>query len=253
LFDPARKRQLPYPPSHIGLIASKESAAYADFNKVLNARWGGVKISHVDVQVQGEQAVTDIVSALELLNQHGVPPEAIVITRGGGSADDLAAFSTEQVTRAVAASRIPTMVAIGHEVDLSLAELAADVRASTPSNAAELLVPDKKALVLQLENTKKELGASLLRLVDRQVEYVKAKKADIKQVIEDTFNSVTENINKNKVLLSVLNPEQALKRGYAVIRSGVNVIRSVKQLSAGQSVHLQLKDGTANATIKEVQ
>src|SRR5581483_9878111 len=144
LFDPARKRHLPYPPERIGLITSSGAAAYADFKKVLNARWRGLIIDFVDVQVQGESAPAQIVEALERLNEEAQPPEVIVLIRGGGSPEDLIAFSSEQVTRAVAASRVPTLVAIGHETDISLAELAADKRASTPSNAAELLVPDHK-------------------------------------------------------------------------------------------------------------
>lgn len=253
LFDLARKRPLPYPPGHIGLIASKESAAYADFNKILNARWGGVKISHVDVQVQGEKAVSDIVNALELLNQQGTPPEVIVITRGGGSADDLSAFSSEQVTRAVAASRIPTLVAIGHEVDISLAELAADKRASTPSNAAELLVPDKKTLASQLSATRKELGSSLTKLLAMQQDYLLSKATSLTQALLNVFSVATDLLQQNKTLLSVLNPEAALKRGYAVIRGEQGVIRSVKQLSSGDKLKLQLQDGTAQATVNEVQ
>ena len=150
LFDLERKRPLPYPPTHIGLITSAESAAYRDFVKVLGARWGGIKISLIDVQVQGEVSPAQLVAAIEQFNQAAEPPEVLVVTRGGGSAEDLQAFSTEQVTRAVAASRIPTLVAIGHEVDISLAELAADQRASTPSNAAELLVPDRRAVLAGL-------------------------------------------------------------------------------------------------------
>ncbi len=253
LFEAVRKRTLPYPPAHIGLIASKESAAYADFNKILSARFGGVKISHVDVQVQGEQAVTDIVQAIELLNQHGVPPEVIVITRGGGSADDLAAFSTEQVTRAVAASRIPTLLAIGHEVDVSLAELAADVHASTPSNAAEILVPDKKSIIKQLEATKKELGASLLRLVSGRAEYIEARSAELKQLITEVFQASSQHLKQNIVLLRALNPDAALKRGYAVIRVNSGVVKSIKHLKPGHLIDIQLQDGNASATIKEVQ
>lgn len=250
LFDPARKRSLPYPPAYIGLVASKESAAYADFNKILNARWGGVQISHVDVQVQGEQAVADIVKAIEWLNQLGEPPEVIVVTRGGGSAEDLAAFSTEQVTRAVAGSRIPTLIAIGHEIDVSLAELAADVHASTPSNAAELLVPDKKALKLQLIGTKKELGASLERLVDKQAENIKAAAAELTNIISRLFSTATSTLEQNKALLSALNPEAALKRGYAVIRGQAGIIRSAKQLKSGENIRIQLHDGPGEAIIK---
>ncbi len=126
LFDEARKRQLPYPPARIGLITSRQSAAYADFIKVLGARWRGVEVEVIDVQVQGEAAPEQLVGALKQLNNLAEPPEVAVLIRGGGSAEDLAAYSSESVVRAVAASRVPTLVAIGHETDLSLAELAAD-------------------------------------------------------------------------------------------------------------------------------
>jgi len=153
LFDPARKRPLPYPPQRIGLIASSQSAAYADFIKILGARWAGMEIDLIDVQVQGDISPSQIVGAIDTFNTLSHPPEVLVLIRGGGSADDMAGFSTEQVTRAVAASRIPTLVAIGHEVDVSLAELAADQRGSTPSNAAELLVPDKRVVLESLMTT----------------------------------------------------------------------------------------------------
>ncbi|HMH30993.1 MAG TPA: exodeoxyribonuclease VII large subunit, partial [Methylomirabilota bacterium] len=151
LFDDSRKRALPYPPQRIGLVTSKQSAAYADFIKIINARWQGVNIELIDVQVQGEPAPAQIAAAIDQFNAQAEPPEVLILIRGGGSAEDLAAFSSEIVTRAVVASRTPTLVAIGHEVDLSLAELAADQRASTPSNAAELLVPDRKGTLEALQ------------------------------------------------------------------------------------------------------
>jgi exodeoxyribonuclease VII large subunit len=157
LFDPTRKRPLPYPPARIGLIASTESAAYSDFLKVLGERWGGVTIEVIDVQVQGEVAPEQIVQAITRFNQKSLAPDVLVITRGGGSAQDLQAFSSEQVTRAVAASRIPTLVAIGHERDIALAELAADQRASTPSNAAELLLPDRAQKMHELLGIRERL------------------------------------------------------------------------------------------------
>jgi exodeoxyribonuclease VII large subunit len=144
LFSEIRKRPVPYAPIRVGLIASEESAAYFDFIKILNARWQGVEVELYNSVVQGDSAVESLVSAISFFNQESEPVEVLVMIRGGGSADDLSAFSSEQVVRAVASSRIPTAVAIGHEVDISLAELAADLRASTPSNAAELLFPDKK-------------------------------------------------------------------------------------------------------------
>ena len=179
LFDTERKRLLPYPPTKIGLIASVESAAYKDFMKIINVRWVGLHIAVANVQVQGAAAVGQITSALKYLNEH-MDLEAIIVTRGGGSPEDLAVFSTEQVTRAVAASRVPTLVAVGHEVDVSLAELAADVRASTPSNAAELLVPDRRDVLASVGSQQNLRGHELTRLVRAQTEQVCLKKGACK-------------------------------------------------------------------------
>ncbi|MDB5169517.1 MAG: Exodeoxyribonuclease 7 large subunit [Candidatus Saccharibacteria bacterium] len=251
LFDEGRKRPVPYPPKRIGLVTSRQSAAYADFTKIINARWGGVQIDVIDVQVQGEPAPAQIVGAIEQFNALGEPPEVIVIIRGGGSAEDLAAFSTEQVTRAVAASRVPTIVAIGHEVDLSLAELAADVRASTPSNAAELLVPDRKALKAHLARQADEL----LRLGAVQMQAARQllslKTDSLHQYIEDLIKTKRSVYQTYQKLLAVLSPEATLKRGYAIVRSnGGQVLRSAK-IKPGAIVEVQLADGRFTAQTKE--
>jgi exodeoxyribonuclease VII large subunit len=143
LFDPTRKRTLPRFPTRIGLVTSSTSAAYSDFIKILNARWSGVDIQLADVTVQGPTAPDQIVNALEYFNQLSPPVDVVVLIRGGGSLEDLAAFSTEPVARAVAASRTPIIVGVGHEIDTSLADYAADVRAATPTDAARLVVPDR--------------------------------------------------------------------------------------------------------------
>ncbi len=246
LFAAERKRPLPYPPAKIGLIASRESAAYHDFIKILNERWGGVEILLADVQVQGDLAPGQIVRALEHLNTHE-DVDAIVITRGGGSADDLGAFSTEQVTRAVAGSRTPTIVAIGHEIDVSLAELAADQRASTPSNAAQLLVPDKKHSLEQLAASKKLLSQLLSQIV------VDAKSL-LEQNAEKLHAHITVLIEERKrrlqlcyQVIEAFNPTAALKRGYAIIRSDTKLIRSAKDTKAGDKLTIQLSDGTIHA------
>ena len=148
VFSIERKRSLPRFPQHIALITSREAAAYSDFIKVLNARVGGLKISFIHTQVQGEKAPQQIIEALEAANTGLTDLDVIVLARGGGSLEDLQAFNDEMVVRAVAASRTPTIVGVGHERDVTLAELAADVRASTPSNAAELLVQSREIMML---------------------------------------------------------------------------------------------------------
>src|ERR1035437_4377798 len=178
LFDEDRKRKLLYPPQTVGLIPSKESAGYSDFMKILNSRWRGLDIQHLDVQVQGSMAIGQIVSAIEQFNQSAMPLDVLVIIRGGGSADDLQVFNTEQVARAVSVSRIPTMVAIGHESDISLAELVADKRASTPSNAAELLVPDRRATIKYYAQQKQNIIVNIENLIQVKREVNIVKKGD---------------------------------------------------------------------------
>jgi len=250
LFDEARKRILPYPPTRIGLVTSKQSAAYADFIKIINARWQGLSIELIDVQVQGEIAPVQITAALEQFNAEALPPEVIILIRGGGSPEDLAAFSTEQVTRAVAASRVPTLVAIGHEIDLSLAELAADQRASTPSNAAELLVPDRSQVLRELAAN----FASLERSGQRQIQTAKASlesaQLELHQSVDYQFNRVKTNLKATRQLLDALNPEAILRRGYAIVRSGKQAIRSTQQLASGAIVDVQLADGHFSAKVE---
>lgn len=253
LFDIARKRALPYPPRRVGLITSAESAAYRDFIKVLGARWGGVQISLVDVQVQGELASQQIVQALEQLNQLAEPPEVVVITRGGGSAEDLQAFSTEQVTRAVAASRIPTLVAIGHEVDLSLAELAADQRASTPSNAAELLTPDRRAVLHRLADCRQQLHALARAQAAAERRWLASCTATLTREIEGHIQQAGRHLAAQAQLLQAFNPQTALHRGYAIVRHGTEVVRSGHQLKANDRLQLELVDAKVQVGVQQVQ
>ncbi len=250
LFDESRKRFLPYPPARIGLITSSESAAYHDFTKILKARWVGVNIELADVQVQGELAIGQITGAIEHFNQQANPPEVLILIRGGGSPEDLAAFSTEQVTRAVAASRIPTLVAIGHEIDISLAELAADKRASTPSNAAELLVPDKRHEGERIRNINISLGQSLSNLVTLARNEVRQQALQLNQIITQYLHQQNLLLNGKSNLLTALSPTSALSRGYVIVRSkNGKVIKSVKKVKAQDSIKLQWHDGQAIASI----
>jgi exodeoxyribonuclease VII large subunit len=176
LFDPARKRLLPKFPKRIGLVTSGTSAAFHDFVKILHARWGGVEVLLADVQVQGAAAPDQVTGALAYLNQLPEPVDVIVVIRGGGSLEDLQAFSTEQVARAVASSRTPTLVGVGHEVDVSLADYAADVRAATPTDAARLVVPDRQEILQAVMHNQTQITSQMNRqvliraqLLDRQL------------------------------------------------------------------------------------
>lgn len=219
----------------------------------MSARWAGVTIDHYDVLVQGEQAPAQIVSAIAAANALREVPDVLVITRGGGSAEDLAAFSTEAVTRAVAGSRVPTLVAIGHEVDVSLAELAADQRASTPSNAAELLTPDKRVLLADLREMHAELSGLLLGLVAQRRQWLAEQRIQLSRGLHTAYQSAQLQLQAARQLLAAYDPNTALQRGYALVRVGGELVRSTRQLQAGTDVELTLSDGTARATITHIR
>lgn len=252
LFEESRKRLLPYPPERIGLITSGQSAAYVDFIKVLAARWSGLGITHADVQVQGESAPQQIVEAVERFNSLSSPPEVLVLIRGGGSPEDLAAFSTEQVTRAVAASRVPTLVAIGHEIDISLAELAADQRASTPSNAAELLVPDRRDIQKQLVVGQQQLERAALNQLDVQHREVGLYQDQLNVAAERYISEQRISIANCAKLLEIMNPENVLRRGYAVVRVRGQAVRNAKSLGRGDIVETQLAQGSFKSEVSEI-
>lgn len=253
LFDESRKRPLPYPPRQIGLITSGESAAYADFIKILNERWSGVEILHADTQVQGDAAVAQIVAALEWFNAQAELPDVLVLTRGGGSADDLAVFNTEQVTRAIAASRVPTLVAIGHEVDTSLAELAADQRASTPSNAAQLLVPDKRHEIATIRAAAGDLRHSLLRIIENHRRSIADFRTLLLRHTESSMYVARRTLEDRRRVLVLYDPRAVLKRGYALVRQNNSLLRSIQGAMPGQRLEISLHDGDIGAAIEEVR
>lgn len=252
LFAPERKRALPYPPQRIGLITAGSSAAYADFMKILNERWGGVEIMYIDSLVQGERAPLQLAKSIETFNQLSDMPEVLVMTRGGGSADDLAAFNDERVVRAVAASRIPTLVAIGHEVDTSLAELAADMRASTPTNAAQLLVPDKKHELQTLKAKSAAVARILEQSLNTQAEYLTGYKKTLAERLEAWLGQEMERLELSRKLLELFNPDVALRRGYALVSKAGMHVSSITQVSKGDSLAIKLADGTIRSEVTEV-
>lgn len=164
LFDPARKRRLPAFPTAVGIATSPTGAALQDILRVVRQRFPGMPLYLAPCRVQGEGAAEEVARAIELLNRHG-KAGVLIVGRGGGSAEDLWAFQEEVVVRAVAASRIPTVSAVGHEVDVSLCDLAADVRAATPSHAAELVTPVRAELLATVDALRDRLVHALQRRV----------------------------------------------------------------------------------------
>lgn len=184
--------------------------------KILDNRWGGLNIKTVNTQVQGLAAPEQIIHALDYFNNRG-GVDVIAILRGGGSADDLAAFNDEALARAIAASKIPVITGIGHEVDESLADLTADVRASTPSNAAERLTPDKSAIARQAHLRVEEAKRYLLGQIDTVSNNLRDKVTQLCSEISHQIDQNLRHVAETRKILQSLNPENVLQRGYAII------------------------------------
>ena len=253
LFDPARKRALPYPPRRIALITAGDSAAYADFVKICNARWGGLVIEHYNVLVQGVNAPAEIITALKAVNETDTPAEVAVLVRGGGSADDLAAWSDERVVRAVASSRVPTLVAIGHEVDVCLAELAADRRASTPSNAAELLVPDRKEELRHLAAYRRRLNEQLAAKIMRQRTGLVMLTERLDEELQAIAFTAHEQLAAKTQLLTAYDPARPLRQGYAIVqKTGGMVITRASMLQPEDIIEVKFTEGKVTSQVKKV-
>ena len=266
LFDPAKKRSLPEDLTKIGVISSTQAAGYADFIKIVNARWGGMKIMTAHTQVQGLDAPDQIIRALKYFNERS-EVQAVVILRGGGSADDLSCFNDEQLVREIAASRIPVVTGIGHEVDESLSDLAADVRASTPSNAAEILTRDRAEEKMKLERVMQRTTQAVLQEMERArvenhekvqkvsrgllAKYIEPmlvtnrdKITQCLQKIQSKYDDVYNNLQSKLKVLEVLNPEKVLAQGYAILNG---------KISPGELLEITTHSKLIEAEIKKIK
>ena len=235
LFAEERKRSLPRVPKRVAVIASTESAGYADFIKIINERWGGLEVEVAHTQVQGIPAPDQMIRAIRYFNSLEVVPEVLVIIRGGGSAEDLSTFNDEPLVRAIAESRIPTLIGVGHEVDHTLADMICDVRAATPTNAAQILVPDKQEIIRGARAQANSVGYLLTQAIDS---YSRQTKENLvmaftrtQQKLDDTF----ERLGILRVAISQLNPDNVLRRGYALLR-GSQTVGAVVEIETLQNI-----------------
>ncbi len=265
LFDPAKKRPIPTDLTRLGIISSTQAAGYADFIKIINARWGGMKVEVAHTQVQGLDAPDQIIRALNYFNEHG-EVQMIAILRGGGSADDLSCFNDEKLVRTIASSKIPVITGIGHEVDETLSDLAADVLASTPSNAAEMLTKDKKEEIAKIEKNMRIAKNAVVEKIEsaRRDNYNKCEKVAhglltkyiepsletfgnkmrlVRQKIVDEINLATSLVKSKLVVLEALNPEKVLSQGYAILTG---------KISPGSVVEITTKKHEITAEVKKV-
>ncbi|MFZ6015863.1 MAG: exodeoxyribonuclease VII large subunit [Patescibacteria group bacterium] len=272
LFDESRKRILPDFPSKIALIASRESAAYGDFIRIINERWAGLDIDLYHVKVQGAGSAEELVRAIRSANANCKDYDALVMTRGGGSLEELMSFNDEQVVRAIHASKIPTLVGIGHERDISLAELAADVRGSTPTDCARRLVPDRAEVLRDLayradliERALKDRIAAQNDLLIRAMRSPSAWLARQKQSLEHQTSLVNANVKQwisallvrhrsQMRLLASLDPKGVLARGYSMLCDARGrAITSAAALQVGTTVTAKLRDGESDLSVKTIR
>jgi len=252
LFATERKRPLPSLPRHIGVISSTQAAGYADFIKILSDRWGGLQVSVAHTQVQGADAAAQIVRALEHLNQLSELPDVIAIVRGGGSADDLSCFNDEPLVRAIAASRIPVLVGVGHEVDVTLADLVADQRAATPSNAAQILVPDKRETIARVEYVERRLMTRIRERGNEVRQQVERLDEGLRLQTHRAFTATSRRLEHIELVLKQLDPRLALRRGYAIARFNQTILRQSSLVKPGDEIEIELQDGIINAGVHHV-
>jgi exodeoxyribonuclease VII large subunit len=243
LLDPARKRSLPAIPRAIALVTSPDGAALRDMITVARRRWPAVRLLVVGAKVQGAEAEAELVRALGVVNRlEGI--DLCIIGRGGGSREDLMVFNSEAVCRALAAVRIPTISAVGHETDVALTDLVADLRAATPSAAMELALPDRAELATRVTALSRRMATGLSRRTRLLAERL-ARTGDRLQVgITRRIDRPRHQLDRMAAQLAALDPGRVVQRGYAIARSADGrVIRRRSDVTAGAPFSLRVGDG----------
>lgn len=274
LFDAARKRALPLFPLRIGVVTSADAAAFQDVQNILRRRFPLAQVVLSATQVQGEGAPPLICAALERLNVYG-QVDVILMVRGGGSIEDLWAFNDERVARAIAASRVPVICGVGHETDFTIADFAADLRAPTPSAAAELATPDLHDLRLNLRAMDMSLMGALAGAIGGRRERVSAALRSLRHVSPavrirtqrqrlDDWNSrmnhaqrgrfalLRERLSARESALKVANPQAILSRGYAIVTfEDGRRVNSAREAQPGDGITVQVQDGAFGARVEQ--
>jgi len=248
LLDPARKRPLPRLPRRIGVVTSPDGAALRDIAAVLRRRWPAVEVVLVPARVQGDTAESELVRALALVNR--VDADVVIVGRGGGSREDLWTFNSERVARAVAAVRVPTVAAVGHETDITLTDLVADVRAPTPSAAAEAVVPDRQEQGERLGTLARRMTIGLLSRVELGAQRIERTGDRLGAAMAAVLGRGRTRVERTAASLEALSPLRVLGRGYAVARDDAgHVLRRVAEFPAGAGFRLTVQDGDVAARV----
>ncbi|MGH7704031.1 MAG: exodeoxyribonuclease VII large subunit, partial [Gemmatimonadales bacterium] len=249
LFDPARKRPLPPLPSTIAVLTSLDGAALRDIITVARKRWPAIRLLVIGTKVQGADADADLVRALGLVNRlEGV--DLCLLARGGGSREDLAVFNNEAVCRALARVRIPTISAVGHETDISLTDLVADVRAPTPSAAVELALPDRAEGDRRLAILAERLAGALVRRTGLGSERLTRTADRLQTGMEQVLERRRGQLDRLGAELNALSPLRLLERGYGVARNADGaVLRRLTDFPPGSAFTLRVSDGEVPARV----
>jgi exodeoxyribonuclease VII large subunit len=277
LFDESRKRALPRFPARVAVVTSPTGAAIRDILNVLKRRNAGMGVVILPAAVQGEEAAAQIARQIEAANRMSLG-DVIIVGRGGGSLEDLLPFSDELVVRAIAASRLPVISAVGHEIDWALSDFAADLRAPTPSAAAELVSESRSALKRELGQLEAELETAIRSRLDRarllvgrfEPSAVEARlmrvfmpaarrldeaREDMARNMQNAIESRARRVELSSRELMAMSPEAVLARGFAVVRpaSGGAAIRDAARLAAGDTLDISFSRGSALASTLEVR
>lgn len=274
LFDAEHKKIIPQTPQKIGVISSPTGAAVQDVLNVLGRRFPMAEIVFAGVQVQGDSAAQTIINAIKLMNEY-TDVDTIIIARGGGSAEDLWPFNDEKLAYAIYESNIPIISGVGHETDFTICDFVSDLRAPTPSAAAELAVPDAREQKYYISSLKASLDNAVeVNIRDLEYDLEKLIKSPVIQnpekIIEnsemylDTLNTRINNSFKNTVTecssdfamlcsrLEALSPLKVLARGYSIVKNNESIITDVNDITIGDKISLQFAEGSAKAEIIEV-
>jgi exodeoxyribonuclease VII large subunit len=251
LFAPERKRALPRIPRRIGLVTGNDAAAKRDVIASVTGRFPPAKLLVAETLVQGPRAATEIATALHAVAaQPGV--DVIVLARGGGSFEDLLPFSDERLVRAVVDCPVPVVSAVGHEQDTPLCDLAADARASTPTAAARLVVPDLIELIATLERRRESLGRGTRRALDRQRDRLERDTDRLRRSGRLLLERRRTALEHCAGRLRALSPRATLTRGYAIVRRDDAVVRSAAMLSVDDRVDIELAQGRFGGRVEDV-